>query len=35
MTKNISNREKLNIFAKISPNLISTPQSNEVNQEYK
>ncbi|MEH2434004.1 MAG: HMA2 domain-containing protein [Nostoc sp.] len=32
MTKNISNREKLNIFAKISPNLISTPQSNEVNQ---
>lgn len=32
MTKNISNREKLNIFAKISPNLISTPRSNEVNQ---
>ncbi|WP_375505680.1 HMA2 domain-containing protein [uncultured Nostoc sp.] len=32
MTKNINNREKLNIFAKISPNLISTPQSNEVNQ---
>ncbi|BBD65788.1 hypothetical protein NIES4072_05330 [Nostoc commune NIES-4072] len=32
MTKNISNREKLNIFAKISPNLISTPQSNEDNQ---
>ncbi|MCC5620566.1 HMA2 domain-containing protein [Nostoc sp. CHAB 5715] len=32
MTKNISNREKLNILAKISPNLISTPESNEVNQ---
>ncbi|MEH1840541.1 MAG: HMA2 domain-containing protein [Nostoc sp.] len=31
MTKNSSNREKLNIFAKISPNLISTSQSNEVN----
>ncbi|MCC5663322.1 hypothetical protein LC653_05085 [Nostoc sp. CHAB 5784] len=32
MTKNSSNREKLNILAKISPNFISTPQSNEVNQ---
>ncbi|MCC5660118.1 hypothetical protein LC608_24700, partial [Nostoc sp. XA010] len=32
MTKNISNREKLNILAKISSNLIFTPQSNEVNQ---
>ncbi|MEH1873481.1 HMA2 domain-containing protein [Nostoc sp.] len=32
MTKNLSNREKLNIFAKISSNLISTQQSNAVNQ---
>ncbi|MGF2035349.1 MAG: HMA2 domain-containing protein [Nostoc sp. CmiVER01] len=32
MTKNSINREKLNISAKISPNLISTPQSNEANQ---
>ncbi|MEH2326983.1 MAG: hypothetical protein V7K32_26145 [Nostoc sp.] len=32
MTKNSSNREKLKIFAKISSNLISTPQRNEVNQ---
>jgi len=32
MTKTISNREKLTLSPKISPNLISTPQSNEVNQ---
>ena len=31
MAKNSSNREKLNIFAKISSNLISTQQNNEVN----
>ncbi|MBG1245244.1 HMA2 domain-containing protein [Nostoc sp. NZL] len=32
MAKNISNREQLNIFAKISTDLIPTQQSNEVNQ---
>ncbi|MEH1969508.1 HMA2 domain-containing protein [Nostoc sp.] len=32
MAKNISNREKLHLLAKISSNLISTQQSNEVNQ---
>ncbi|MEA5622986.1 HMA2 domain-containing protein [Nostoc sp. UHCC 0251] len=32
MPKNTSNREKLNIFGKISSNLISTQQSNQVNQ---
>jgi hypothetical protein len=32
MAKNTSNREKLNIFGKISSNLISTQQSNELNQ---
>ncbi|MCC5603614.1 HMA2 domain-containing protein [Nostoc favosum] len=32
MAKNISNREKLHLFAKISSNLSSTQQSNQVNQ---
>lgn len=32
MTKSISNHEKLNLSAKISPDFISTQQSNEVNQ---